>query len=86
MVVNIGVSGPGVIKRALERLLERTASTWARSPRDQADEFPGHPVGELMGREVARNSASEFGVVDLSLAPTPASATASAKSFRPWAL
>ncbi len=72
-VVNIGVSGPGVIKRALERLiaensevdLERIAEEIKRTS------FRVTRVGELMGREVAKRLAIDFGVVDLSLAPTP---------------
>jgi len=72
-VVNIGVSGPGVIKRAVERLiegggevdLERIAEEIKRTS------FRVTRVGELMGREVAARLGVEFGVVDLSLAPTP---------------
>jgi len=72
-VINIGVSGPGVIKRALERLiesrervdLERIAEEIKRTS------FRVTRVGELMGREVAERLGVCFGVVDLSLAPTP---------------
>jgi uncharacterized protein (UPF0210 family) len=72
-VINIGVSGPGVIKRALERLihsgeqvdLERIAEEIKRTS------FRVTRVGELMGREVAEKLGVTFGVVDLSLAPTP---------------
>ncbi len=72
-VVNIGVSGPGVIKRALERLiagpehvdLGRIAEEIKRTS------FRVTRVGELMGREVAERLGVVFGVVDLSLAPTP---------------
>jgi len=72
-VVNIGVSGPGVIKRALERLvqsgeavdLERMAEEIKRTA------FRVTRVGELLGREVAGKLGVPFGVVDLSLAPTP---------------
>ncbi|HOD49184.1 MAG TPA: PFL family protein [Candidatus Hydrogenedentes bacterium] len=71
-VANIGVSGPGVIKRALERLLE---SGWRVDLGHIAEEikrtsFRVTRVGELMGREVAKKLGVEFGVVDLSLAPT----------------
>ncbi len=72
-VINIGVSGPGVIKRALEKLiagqgdvdLERIAEEIKRTS------FRVTRVGELMGREVAERLGVAFGVVDLSLAPTP---------------
>ena len=72
-VINIGVSGPGVIKRALERLvegaepvdLERIAEEIKRTA------FRVTRVGELLGRDVAGKLGVRFGVVDLSLAPTP---------------
>ncbi len=72
-VINIGVSGPGVIKAAVERLieerddvdLERIAEEIKRTS------FRVTRVGELMGREVADRLGIRFGVVDLSLAPTP---------------
>jgi hypothetical protein len=72
-VINVGVSGPGVVKKAIDRalaadphmdlgqiseLIKRTAYKVTR-------------VGELIGREVAANLDIRFGVVDLSLAPTP---------------
>ena len=71
-VINVGVSGPGVIKQAIQRnltekklplgkiaeIIKRTACKVTR-------------VGELIGREVANNLGIKFGVVDLSLAPTP---------------
>ena len=72
-VVNIGVSGPGVVKRALERLLQ------SRQGIDLGDvaelikttAFRVTRVGELIGREVAQALDVAFGIVDLSLAPTP---------------
>lgn len=72
-VVNIGVSGPGVIKRALERLLEsgRRVDLGTIAEEIKRTSFRVTRVGELMGREVARKLGVEFGVVDLSLAPTP---------------
>lgn len=72
-VVNIGVSGPGVIKRALERLLEsgRHVDLGHIAEEIKRTSFRVTRVGELMGREVAKKLGVEFGVVDLSLAPTP---------------
>ncbi len=72
-VVNIGVSGPGVVKRALERLLR---SGGRLDVGDLAEEikttaFRVTRVGELIGREVALALEVPFGIVDLSLAPTP---------------
>ena len=72
-VVNIGVSGPGVIKRALDRRLEsgRRVDLGTIAEEIKRTSFRVTRVGELMGREVARKLGVEFGVVDLSLAPTP---------------
>jgi len=72
-VINIGVSGPGVIKNAVQRLI---ASNDAVDLGQIAEEikrtaFRVTRVGELMGREVAARLGVPFGVVDLSLAPTP---------------
>jgi len=73
VVIHIGVSGPGVVKRALERLLEAHPNC---SLNEIAEEIKGTTfrvtrVGELIGREVAARLGVEFGIVDLSLAPTP---------------
>lgn len=72
-VINIGVSGPGVIKRALERLIEsETGIDLERIAEEiKRTAFRVTRVGELMGREVAARMKIPFGVVDLSLAPTP---------------
>lgn len=72
-VINVGVSGPGVVKRAIERLLARdpdcTLDTIAEEVKHTA--FRVTRTGELIGREVARKLNVPFGVVDVSLAPTP---------------
>ncbi len=71
-VVNIGVSGPGVIKCALERLIQTGDVDLGRIAEEiKRTSFRVTRVGELMGREVARRLGVTFGVVDLSLAPTP---------------
>lgn len=72
-VINIGVSGPGVVKRAIERLCQ---SGQCRGLNDIAEQikstaFRVTRCGELIGREVAEAVGAEFGIVDLSLAPTP---------------
>ena len=70
-VLNVGVSGPGVVRSALERLgpgasLEAVASVIKRTA------FKITRVGELVGREAARRLGTTFGIIDISLAPTPA--------------
>ncbi len=72
-VVNIGVSGPGVVKRAVERLREQEPDADLGEMADQIKRtsFRVTRVGELIGREVAARLGVEFGIVDLSLAPTP---------------
>jgi len=70
-VLNVGVSGPGVVRSALARLgpeadLLSVAETVKRTA------FKVARVGELIGREAARRLATSFGIVDVSLAPTPA--------------
>jgi len=71
--VNIGVSGPGVVCSALKRRLAREKNLTLG---DLAEEikitsFRVTRVGELIGREVAAELKVAFGIVDLSLAPTP---------------
>jgi len=71
--VNIGVSGPGVVCSALRRRLEMEKDLTLG---DLAEEikitsFRVTRVGELIGREVATELGVPFGIVDLSLAPTP---------------
>ena len=72
-VINIGVSGPGVIKAALDRLVEgpETVDLGRIAEEIKRTAFRVTRVGELMGREVATRLGVRFGVVDLSLAPTP---------------
>lgn len=72
-VINVGVSGPGVVKKAIDRALDADP----RMDLGQISElikrtaYKVTRVGELIGREVAANLDIRFGVVDLSLAPTP---------------
>jgi uncharacterized protein (UPF0210 family) len=71
-VINVGVSGPGVVKRAIERNLDNgpmTLGNIAEVIKRTACKVTR--VGELIGREVAKELGVRFGVVDLSLAPTP---------------
>jgi uncharacterized protein (UPF0210 family) len=72
-VIHIGVSGPGVVKRALERLLEADAHCRLEdiAAEIKSTAFRVTRVGELIGREVAARLGVSFGIVDLSLAPAP---------------
>lgn len=75
VVINVGVSGPGVIARALERKISQ-AGAENLGLHDLAEEikitaFRVTRCGELIGRQVAKALNIPFGVVDLSLAPTP---------------
>lgn len=75
VVINVGVSGPGVIARALERRIEQDGAE-NLGLHDLADEikrtaFRVTRSGELIGRQVAQRLGIRFGIVDLSLAPTP---------------
>ena len=77
VVINVGVSGPGVIASALKRrIAQAEAANEQIGLHDLAEEikrtaFRVTRCGELIGRQVARKLGIPFGVVDLSLAPTP---------------
>jgi uncharacterized protein len=72
-VINVGVSGPGVVKKAIDRLrgANATADLGQISEIIKRTAFKVTRVGELIGRQVAGRLSVPFGVVDLSLAPTP---------------
>lgn len=71
-VLNIGVSGPGVVKSALERAQAQGTPTLGELAEEiKLTAFRVTRVGELIGREVAQALDVPFGIVDLSLAPTP---------------
>ncbi len=72
-VINVGVSGPGVVKRAIDRLLQQTPDATLDAIADEIKHtaYRVTRTGELIGREVAETIGVPFGVVDLSLAPTP---------------
>jgi uncharacterized protein (UPF0210 family) len=73
-VINIGVSGPGVVKAAVEDLMAHAAEppTLGEIAEEiKSTAFRVTRVGELIGREVAARLGVAFGIVDLSLAPTP---------------
>jgi len=69
--LNVGVSGPGVVRAAVESLpKDADFSTLANTIKQTAYKITS--TGELVGRQLAKKLDIPFGVVDLSLAPTPA--------------
>jgi len=72
-VINVGVSGPGVVKKAIDRALagDSRMNLGNISEIIKRTAYKVTRVGELIGREVAERLDIGFGVVDLSLAPTP---------------
>lgn len=72
-VINVGVSGPGVVKKAIDRAraVSKDLHLGRLSEVIKRTAYKVTRVGELIGREVAARLGVPFGVVDLSLAPTP---------------
>ncbi|MFQ0993047.1 PFL family protein [Gilliamella apicola] len=69
-VINVGVSGPGVVKRALEKVKGESFDVVAETIKKTA--FKITRMGQLVGKEASERLGVKFGIVDLSLAPTPA--------------
>ena len=69
-VINVGVSGPGVVKKALEEVRESDFETLCEVIKRTA--FKITRVGQLVAQEAAKRLGVKFGIIDLSLAPTPA--------------
>ena len=69
-VINVGVSGPGVVKAALENHEAETLTEIAEIVKKTA--FKITRVGELIGQKASQMLGIPFGILDLSLAPTPA--------------
>ncbi|MDU9376714.1 hypothetical protein McpSp1_13400 [Methanocorpusculaceae archaeon Sp1] len=69
-VVNVGVSGPGVVKRALESVRGQNFEILCETVKRTA--FKVTRVGQLVAQEASERLGVPFGIVDLSLAPTPA--------------
>ncbi|MCR5294287.1 MAG: PFL family protein [Lachnospiraceae bacterium] len=70
LVINVGVSGPGVVKHALEACRDSDFELLCETIKRTA--FKITRVGQLVAREASRRLGVPFGIVDLSLAPTPA--------------
>lgn len=69
-VINVGVSGPGVVKKALESVRGADFETLCETIKRTA--FKVTRVGQLVAKEASERLRIPFGIVDLSLAPTPA--------------
>lgn len=69
-IINVGVSGPGVVKRALEKVRGESFDVVAETIKQTA--FKVTRMGELVANEASKRLGVPFGIVDLSLAPTPA--------------
>lgn len=69
-VINVGVSGPGVVKRALEKVRGESFDVVAETVKKTA--FKITRMGQLVGKVASDRLDVPFGIVDLSLAPTPA--------------
>jgi hypothetical protein len=69
-VINVGVSGPGVVKNAVDTVKDADFGVLAETVKKTA--FKITRMGELVGRTAARMLDVPFGIVDISLAPTPA--------------
>ena len=69
-VINVGVSGPGVVKSALEKVKGADFATVADTIKKTA--FKITRMGQMVAREASERLNVPFGIVDLSLAPTPA--------------
>ena len=69
-VINVGVSGPGVVKAALENVRGESFEVLCETIKKTA--FKITRVGQLVAQEASRRLGIPFGIIDLSLAPTPA--------------
>ncbi len=69
-VINVGVSGPGVVYRAIKEAPDANITEIAEIIKKTA--FKITRVGQLIAKEASKRLNAEFGIVDLSLAPTPA--------------
>ena len=69
-VINVGVSGPGVVKHALEQIPNADLTEVAEMVKRTA--FKITRAGQLVAKQAAKRLNAQFGIVDLSLAPTPA--------------
>ncbi len=73
VVINIGISGPGVIKKSIEKTIANKDNCTLTDLADaiKQSSYKMTVIGELVGKEVAKKLQVPFGIIDLSLAPTP---------------
>ena len=83
-VINVGVSGPGVVKKALEECRDADFETLCETIKKTA--FKITRVGQLVAQEASRRLDVPFGIIDLSLAPTPAVGDSIAEIFQEMGL
>ena len=69
-IINVGVSGPGVVKYALEQIPDANFEVLCETIKKTA--FKITRVGQLVAQEASKRLGVPFGIIDLSLAPTPA--------------
>ena len=78
-VINVGVSGPGVVKTALDKVKGKDFSTVCETIKKTA--FKITRVGQLVAHEASKRLGVPFGIIDLSLVPTPAVGDSIAEIF-----
>lgn len=83
-VINVGVSGPGVVKKALEECRGEDFETLCETIKRTA--FKITRVGQLVAQEASKRLNVPFGIIDLSLAPTPAIGDSIAEIFQEMGL
>lgn len=83
--LNIGVSGPGVVRAAIEDL-DKNADLGVLASKIKQTAYKITGTGELIGRKMAQKLNIPFGIVDLSLAPTPAIGDSVAQIFQAMGL
>jgi uncharacterized protein (UPF0210 family) len=83
-VINVGVSGPGVVKKALESVRGADFETLCETIKKTA--FKITRVGQLVAQEASKKMNIPFGIIDLSLAPTPAVGDSIAEIFEEMGL
>lgn len=83
-VINVGISGPGVVKRALEEVHDGDFEALCETIKRTA--FKITRVGQLIAQEASKRLNVPFGIIDLSLAPTPAIGDSIAEIFQEMGL
>ncbi len=82
--INVGVSGPGVVKKALEDVRDADFETLCETVKNTA--FKITRVGQMIAKEASKRLNVPFGIIDLSLAPTPAVGDSIAEIFQEMGL